>query len=101
MQRQKSAGLPEIDHPGDAQINHAQGAKGKTHQADGAEQVLWPLAEPGEKFDREQIEKSFDKAAHPILGVPESARAVIDFDFADRVAAGRRQDRDEAVQLAI
>ena len=30
MQRQKGAGLPEIDHPGDAQINHAQGTGGKT-----------------------------------------------------------------------
>src|SRR5262249_1394295 len=36
-----------------------------------------------------------------VLRSAKLARPVIDLDFADAIAARRRQDRDEAVQLAV
>ena len=63
--------------------------------------MLRPLAEAGQKLDREQIEEAFDEAAHAVLGVAELARPMIDLDLADAEAARRGQHGDEAVQLAV
>src|SRR5581483_2601977 len=101
VQRQKRVGMPEADEPGEGQPEQSEVAEHEAEQAEAAEHVLRPLAEAGEEFHRQEVEKPLDEAADAVLGPAETARAMVDDQLADAEAAGRREYRDEAVQLPI
>src|SRR5438270_757893 len=63
--------------------------------------MLWPLAEAGEKLDGQEIEKALDEPPHAVFRSTEFSRPMSDRQFAHAETAGRRQDRDETVQLAV
>src|SRR6185437_4907508 len=63
--------------------------------------MLRPLAESGQEFDSQQVEKTFDEAADAVFRAAKTARPVGDGDLAHAKTAGVRQNRHEAVQFAI
>ena len=89
------------DHPQDRQVDQAQPAEREGAQPDRAQQVLRPLAETGQKLDRQEVQKTLDEAAYPVLRPAELPRPMRDGDLAHAKAAGRRQHGHEAVQLAV
>src|SRR5258708_35412439 len=63
--------------------------------------MLRPLAEARQELNGHQVKEAFKETADAVLGAAEPARPMGDLNFADAVAARRRQDGDEAVQVAI
>ncbi len=63
--------------------------------------MLGPLAEAGEEFDRQEVQKALDEAMDAVLGAAEPARPMVDDQFADPKAAGVGQHRNEAMQFAV
>src|SRR5260370_14631372 len=63
--------------------------------------MLWPLAKSCQELHREQIKESFHESAHAVFGMPETARAVLNFNLAHFVTTSGRQHGDEPVQLTV
>jgi len=63
--------------------------------------MLRPLAETGDEFDGQQIEKAAHIAAETVFGFAELTATMVNDQFADLEAARRRQHRDETMQFAV
>src|SRR6476619_3450327 len=93
--------MPEANDPRNAEVGQPEPAEQETQEADAAEHVLGSMAVARQKLDGEQIEKPFDEPADAVFRFAKAPRPMVDRNFADAEAAGRRQDRDEAMQFAI
>ena len=87
--------------PAHGEIQHAQAAEQERNEADGAQQVLRPLAVADEKLHRQQIEQSLAEARDAVLRSAVLPRPMLHDDLADAKALGGGQHGHEAVQLAV
>src|SRR5207302_11035565 len=101
MKRPEAVRHPVVDEPRNREINHGARYGKEAQQANAAEQVLRPLPETGQELDGEQVEKPFHEAADAVLGMPETPRPMVDFNFAYAEAARRREDGNEPMKLAV
>ena len=71
-----------------ARANSPRNPRADRDQAEIAEQVLRPPAEPRQELHRDQVEEPLDEPANAVLRLAELPRPVVDDQFADLEPAG-------------
>src|SRR5262245_33811281 len=99
--RQMPAGIQLSNDPINCQVTKSGHAEKRKQESGRSQQMLWPLAETGEKLHRQKVQESFDKSSDPILRTPEFSWPMIDDDFSYAKSTRRCQHRHKPVQFAI
>ena len=89
---------PEPEH---GEVREDDEADRSHEQPDAAEEVQRPVPVAAHEGHAQQVEEAAEVALRPVARAAVLARAMVHGDLGDAKAAVRREDRDEAVELAV